>query len=123
MNKVIINKTQIEEAGKLYDEMARNFWPIVGTANHMAMSSMFDCYDLLESQGMLRFEIKKDMNNAARVYDKYLLPSRPMIISASHRHSPSTRPASDTKYPQFSDLRSNGLMETVRHVHSVSTSY
>ena len=107
--KVVINKPRIKQleekrAEKLYDEMARNFWPIVGTANHMAMTSMFDSYDLLESQGLLRFEIKKDMNNAARVYDKYLLRVRHELKDRFPLWSDVTRLIASKMQPQADAL-------------------
>lgn len=108
--KVVINKPRIKQldekqAAILYDEMARNFWPIVGTANHMAMTSMFDSYDLLESQGLLRFDIKKYMNNAARVYDKYLLRVRRELKDRFPLWSDVTRIIASKIQPQADELR------------------
>ena len=104
MKKVKPNQ-ELEKTLKLYDEMARNFWPIVGTANHMAMTSMFDAYDLLESRQMLSFSVKKNMNSAAKMYDKYLQRVRRELKDRFPLWSDVTRLIASKMQPQADELQ------------------
>lgn len=109
MKKLIINNPiipQLDEqrAELLYNDISRHFWPIVGTANHLAMTAMFDCYDMFERDGLLVYSVKRDMNTAAREYDKYMYRVRRELKDRFPLWSDVTRLAASKMQPKVDAL-------------------
>lgn len=105
INRPLIPQLDEDMAKKLYDEMARQFWPIVGTANHIAMSSVLDSYDMLEERCMLVYDVKRDMNTSAREYDKYLRGVRKMMKDRFALWSDATRLMASNMQPKVDALK------------------
>ena len=62
---------QYEHAEELADEMARSFWPMIGTANQCAFMAIDDAVDMMRECGMLRQQVKVNAQRAVEEFEKY----------------------------------------------------
>ena len=49
---------QIEQAEGLKEEMAKHFWPIIGTANQVAYMAMDDAVESMKADGLFKHQEK-----------------------------------------------------------------
>lgn len=63
--------SQQEQAEQLYDDMAKTFWPMIGTANQSAYIAMDDAVDALQDAGMLRQQVKVKAQAALKEFRRY----------------------------------------------------
>ena len=66
-----VRSYQAMEAERLADEMAQHFWPMIGTANHMAFQAIDDAVEMMRETGMLRHKEKVHALRAVEEYHKY----------------------------------------------------
>lgn len=64
-------RQQAEQYETLKEEMAKNFWPIIGTANQCAFMAMDDAMEAMQDCGMLRQQVKVKAQKAVREYEQY----------------------------------------------------
>lgn len=65
---VIYNKAHAE---KLQDTLARNFWPIIGTANQTAFSVILEAVDAMEDWTHYKHQVKHSAKKAVEKYNEY----------------------------------------------------
>ena len=66
-----IYRAQVAQADALCDEMARHFWPMIGTANQTAYLAMDDAIEAMRDCGMLRQQVKVKAMKAVDEYERY----------------------------------------------------
>lgn len=64
-------RQQAEQANELADEMAKQFWTMIGTANQVAFVAMDDAMEAMEACGMLRQQVKVKAQRAMQEYERY----------------------------------------------------
>lgn len=64
-------EAQQKKAEYLYDELGKHFWPVIGTANHSAISTMYEAIDLMESAGMIRQRVKTLVKQINSRHEEY----------------------------------------------------
>ena len=63
--------SQQAKAEQLYDDMAKTFWPMIGTANQCAYLAMDDAVDAMQAEGILRQQLKVKANAALKEFRRY----------------------------------------------------
>ena len=66
-----IYRAEMEKADALCDEMAKHFWPMIGTANQTAYLAMDDAIESMQECGMLRQQVKVKVQKAMQEYERY----------------------------------------------------
>ena len=56
---------------RIVDEVAKQFWPKIGTANHMAFQAIDDAVEMMTDAGMLRHQVKVHAQKAIVEYHRY----------------------------------------------------
>ena len=69
---------QVEKANHLSDEMAHQFWPMIGTANQCAYAAMDEAVEAMKECGMFRQQVKAKAQRAMLEFEKY--------EAAAHKH-------------------------------------
>lgn len=62
---------QIEQAENLKEEMAKHFWPVIGTANQVAYMAIDDAVECMKAEGMFKHQEKQKALQAIEAYQKY----------------------------------------------------
>ena len=62
---------QQTKAEQLFDEMAKAFWPMIGTANQCAYLAIDDAVEALQEAGMLRQQVKVKAQAAIKEFNRY----------------------------------------------------
>ena len=64
-------RQQWQQAEELRDEMAKQFWPMIGTANQTAYLAMDEAVEAMEQAGMMRQQVKVKAQRALEEYERY----------------------------------------------------
>jgi len=67
----ILMKSENGKAEKLADEVAKHFWPMIGTANYVAYKAINQASEMMRVAGMLRQQEKVKALKALEAYDLY----------------------------------------------------
>ena len=84
---------QICRREQLQEEMARHFWPVIGTANQVAYMAIDDAVEAMRERGMLRHNEKRHAQMAVEEYHRY--------ERAAYEHFAAT---GDDRYTLWQDL-------------------
>lgn len=71
-------RQQAQQAEDVIEEMAKNFWPMIGTANQCAYNAIDEAIDAMKECGLWRQQAKVKAMKAVAEYERY--------DSAVHRH-------------------------------------
>lgn len=66
-----IYRAQVAKANELCDEMAQQFWPMIGTANQCAYLAMDDAIEAMQGCGMMKQMVKVKATKAMQEYERY----------------------------------------------------
>lgn len=66
-----VYRHQVMDAERLADDLAKHFWPMIGTANHMAYQAIDDAVEMMRNAGMLRHKEKQHAMRAIAEYHRY----------------------------------------------------
>lgn len=64
-------RQQSVQANELAEQMAQQFWTMIGTANQVAFVAMDDAMEAMEDCGMLRQQVKVKAQRAMQEYERY----------------------------------------------------
>ena len=67
----ILMRSENDKAEKLADEVAKHFWPMIGTANYVAYKAINKASEMMRVAGMLRQQEKVKALKALEAYDLY----------------------------------------------------
>lgn len=67
----ILMRAENVKAEKLGDEVAKHFWPMIGTANQVAFQTIDEAVDMMREAGMLRQREKVMALKALDAYERY----------------------------------------------------
>ena len=67
----ILMRAENVKAEKLGDEVAKHFWPMIGTANQVAFQTIDEAVDMMRETGMLRQREKVMALKALDAYERY----------------------------------------------------
>lgn len=62
---------QTSKAYAVIEEMAKHFWPMIGTANQVAYLAIDEAVEAMTEAGMMKHMVKVHANNALKEYKKY----------------------------------------------------
>lgn len=89
----MLYQQQIDQAERVYYEMAKHFWSIIGTANQVAYMSILEAVDMMRDAGMLRQQQKVKALKTLEEFDRYQHGAY-MVFQAD----------GDDRYPLWQDL-------------------
>lgn len=69
--KSAIYRQQAVEYNRIVDEVAKQFWPKIGTANHIAFQAIDDAVEMMTDCGMMRQKVKVHAQKAIVEYHRY----------------------------------------------------
>ena len=69
--RAALYRQQKDDADRIANEMAEHFWPMIGTANHMAFQAIDDAVEMMKDAGMLRQKEKVHAQKAIVEYHRY----------------------------------------------------
>lgn len=69
--RAALYRQQKDDADRIANEMAEHFWPMIGTANHMAFQAIDDAVEMMKEAGMLRQKEKVHAQKAIVEYHRY----------------------------------------------------
>ena len=69
MRSVLV--AQYKKAESVADEMAHNFWPMIGTANQCAYQAMLEAVDAMQDCGIYRQQAKNKAQKALAEFERY----------------------------------------------------
>ena len=84
---------QQERAEDMIDQMAKNFWPMIGTANQLAFMAIDDAIEAMKEAGMWKHQEKVKAQKAVEEYHKY-----------EHKAWLHFTEIDDDRYPLWQDL-------------------
>mgnify|MGYP007130623261 CR=1 FL=1 len=84
---------QQERAEDMIDQMAKNFWPMIGTANQLAFMAIDDAIEAMKEAGMWKHQEKVKAQKAVEEYQKY-----------EHQAWVHFTELGDDRYPLWQDL-------------------
>lgn len=71
----------LDKAFKIYADAESAFWPLIGTANQLAADAVYDAYDFMEAQHLLRQRVKQTANMTIRDWERYQNRASDMLDS------------------------------------------
>ena len=88
---------EAQHADMLIEEMAKRFWPIIGTANQCAFLAIDDAMEAMYDAGMMRQQVKQKALKAMQEYERY--------DKAARQHFSET---GDDRYCLWADIVTRG---------------
>jgi hypothetical protein len=92
----ILMRSENDKAEKLADEVAKHFWPMIGTANQVAYEAIDEAVEEMRAAGMLRQQEKVKALKALQEYERYQ--------KTAYEHF---KAIDDDRYPLWQDLIAN----------------